>query len=202
MVDFVCCTLLYTNHQRPIKRSLCISPPINLHKKVTLFCWTRRTCSGTSSSTRRAWRRCWRSVTSCSTMPTPAAATRRTTRSSRRPAAWTAAGGTSVPCPWRGGWGERSETRTTLQTEILRLNLYSYDSHWSPLLLSGSRRPGVSGVSSWTTSLASKTGWRHLSSQQPTRTLPTSSTPALRRSWRSSRWENQSFSVRILENRY
>lgn len=109
-----------------------MSAPINLHKKVIVFCWTRRICSGTSSSTRRAWRRCWRSATSCSTMPTPAAATRRTTPSSRRPAAWTAAGGTSVPCPWRGGWGERSGTSTgftnralTVKSLFLRFSLIS-----------------------------------------------------------------------------
>lgn len=67
-----------------------------------------RICSGTSSSTARAWRRCSRSAMFCSTMPTPAVATRRATPSSRPATVWTGGGGTSAPCPWRGGWGEDS----------------------------------------------------------------------------------------------
>lgn len=158
-------------------------------ESMCLCCLTCRICSGTSSSTQRAWRRCWRCVTSCSTMLTPVAATRRMTRSSRPPAVWTVAGGTSVPCLWRGGWGEQGQD-VQLETsgceaggcflnQLCEVKLI--------LLLSGSRKPGVSGVSSWTTTLALKTGWRQLSSPRPTQTLPTSSTPAPRKSWRSLR---------------
>jgi len=72
--------------------------------KMKLSFWlTCRSCSGTSRNTAQEWRRCWTCVKSSSTTATPAPQRRSVTPSSRPPEGWTGAGGTSVPCRWRGG---------------------------------------------------------------------------------------------------